>query len=159
MAHQSNWSEASYRMLLAIFFIVGMILSCSKEEKTPASITFINPLEEDLHGSSWAIGDSIIIVFHTEISTGRMLPIEVGLGRFPTNDQSVRKAEEIIFSDTFRTNQQEEIFTVRWKLPNTIMPSGKDNHYRLLISTNSERQPIHEFPQTMLAIHVIEENP
>lgn len=153
-----QWLKASTWMLLTILLLLA-VSSCSKDEKTSATITFIDPIEQDLHGSSWAVGDSMVVVFQAEIESGKMLPVEMGIGRYTNDSQSSRKPEEILISETFRTNQQIEIFTFRWKLPETISPSREDIYYRLLISASPESQPIDEAPPLMIPIQITTENP
>lgn len=149
--------RVSFGVLLALI-MMNMGNSCVREERTPAKITFIEPNEQDLNGFSWTVGDSLLVVFHAEVTTGDMLPIEVGLGQYSTNDQAVRKPDKIILHDTFKTNRKEQIFTIRWKLMDTITPSGEKNHYRLLFSPNSERQPVNTFPSTMINVKVTAKN-
>lgn len=152
-----HWLKASKWMLLTILILV-IASSCSKDEKTSATITFIDPTEQDLHGSSWAVGDSMIVVFQAEIESGKMLPVEMGIGRYRSDSKSARKPEEILISETFRTNQQLEIFTIRWKLLHTMSPSREGTYYRLLISASPESQPIGENPPLMIPIQVMAES-
>ena len=130
---------------LMILFATVFFSACGKQEGGGhANIRFIDPAENELQISTWSPGDSLIVTFSAEAPGGRIRMIDAGLGRYTTIDQSEWEPAEVILFDSFQSNREEEVFTIRWKLPEELAPTSDHHHYRLLFTSNPERRTILE---------------
>lgn len=145
--------------LLIILLFAGIFFSCSEDEELwPATIDWIEPgldgqTRELQH--SWSPGDSLIVTFQARSASGKIQPFELGLGRFPEK-HCCKWPDEVILTESFKPTQSEEIFVLRWKLPNDLEPSQDGNFYRIIVAPDPQKDPVEEGGNGTYAIISVE---
>lgn len=140
-APKQYFSGISSLIALLILCMTSIVFSCEKVEEDYAEVRleFVEPSEGEFYNSVWSPGDSLVFTFSFELLSGSLKTaafIDAELGRYSRNsDFSPQNSEESIHFTTFIPKKREEMFTVRWKIPENAPPTSDGNEYTIKLLT------------------------